>query len=303
MEYKNDIINEQDELNSQEYLGTFRWKFFLQFPKLTSNLYPYPITKWADYIGSRLDFEFEPYIVDALSYPLSIIHALHSIKDDITVVDNTINLILIGTSAKAEGRIAYESNYFDEIYHYLKIMTGKDFQLKIYLSGPEMQGNFNLKRDDIKYIFYKGKTGDFLKEYVMEFNKSNTYIIGLNCGFGAGFLRLTLSWVNDLIKLLKLGYPLIFTYTNDYEDMKGELAIFENLLKAVVISRQDDNPFKSMTTYKNDEEQWACGNYGYYMVKGSDKNRLNELSKYSQDKIKEEVEKVFRLAGIKIKNQ
>jgi hypothetical protein len=302
MEYEGDKMSDQEEYSSKEYLGTFRWKKSLKFRQLSEKLFPYPISKWSDYIDQRLDFEFEPFIVDALSYPLTIISALDNIKDKLKVYDNTINIILLGTAAKAEGRIAYESNYFDEIYNYLTLILKKTFKLKIFLSGPEMQGNMEIQRENIKYIFYKGKTGDFLKEYMMEFNKVNTFVIGLNCGFGAGYMHLTLSWVNDLTKLLKLGYHLIFTYTNDYEDMIGEIGIFEKLLKSNVFNRVEDNAFKSMTTYKNDDEQWACGNYGYYMINGYDKDNLSNILKYNPEKLKDEVINVFQCVGVNIKN-
>ena len=52
----------------------------------------------------------------------------------------------------------------------------------------------------------------------MNFNKNNTIIIGMNCGLGAGYLKLTKSWLPDLIKLIKLKCITIFTYTNDFED-------------------------------------------------------------------------------------
>ena len=72
----------------------------------------------------------------------------------------------------------------------------------------------------MKYIFSPLKSAEFLKKNVLEFSKTNTVFIGMNCGFGAGYLRLTNSWIDDLTKLLKFNYPMFFTYTNDYENNK-----------------------------------------------------------------------------------
>jgi hypothetical protein len=50
----------------------------------------------------------------------------------------------------------------------------------------------------MKYIFSPLKSAEFLKKNVLEFSKTNTVFIGMNCGFGAGYLRLTNSWIDDL---------------------------------------------------------------------------------------------------------
>ena len=47
----------------------------------------------------------------------------------------------------------------------------------------------------------------------MNFTKKNTFIIGLNFGFGAGYMKLTVSWFSDLVKLIKINFVVIFTYT------------------------------------------------------------------------------------------
>ena len=50
----------------------------------------------------------------------------------------------------------------------------------------------------------KATFGDFMKDYALDFSKTNTIIFGLNTGFGAGYVKLTLTWIDDLIKLLNL---------------------------------------------------------------------------------------------------
>ena len=144
---------------------------------------------------------------------------------------------------------------------------------------------------NLVYYFCSLNTGKFLKEYVMNFNKNNTIIIGMNCGFGSGNLKLTKSWFPDLIKLIKIKYITIFTYTNDYEDRPGEQAIIK-ILGSNIIYENKDNPFKSMTIYKSEDDDsiWACENLGFYVLYGGDRKKVIEMGKLkgkdSEDKIK-----------------
>jgi hypothetical protein len=323
--YKDQLYNEEEEMSSKEYLGTFRWKKSLKFPMLKSysnigEIVNYSQNKkWADFLEKRLSFEIEPYIVDALSYPMSIINSLDSLKNKIMNENSTnlkffkeknLNLIIIGASHKAEGRIALESNYFDEIYYYLaQEKNSFDFKLNLYFVGEEIASNNSYSskaHEKLIYNFFRGTTGDFLKLNALEFSKNNTLIAGVNCGFGAGYLKLTLSWVKDLSKLLKFNYPMIFTYTNTYEDMLGEYAIFEKFFNVEIFLKNEDNQFKSMTVYKNSEDLWSCGNHGFYIIyqpNGGDKNRLSNVFKLieNEEKLKSEVSEVLIKAGINIK--
>ena len=43
----------------------------------------------------------------------------------------------------------------------------------------------------------------------MNFNKNNSFIMGMNYGFGAGYMKLIKSWF-PVIKLIKLKYITIF---------------------------------------------------------------------------------------------
>lgn len=323
--YKDQLYNEDEEMSSTEYLGTFRWKKSLKFPMLKSysnigEIINYSQNKkWADFLEQRLSFEIEPYIVDALSYPMSIINSIDSLKNKISsnsslkfFKEKNINLIIIGSSHKAEGRIALESNYFDEIYYFMaQEKNSLDFKLNLYFVGEEISGDnstsYSSKANEkLIYNFFRGTTGDFLKINALEFSKNNTLIVGVNCGFGAGYMKLTLSWIKDLSKLLKFNYPMIFTYTNTYEDMLGEYAIFEKFFNVEICLKNEDNEFKSMTVYKNSEDLWSCGNHGFYIIyqpNGADKTRLSNVFKLieNENKLKEEVSEVLINSGIKIK--
>ena len=141
---KSDLIPEKEEINSNEYLGTFRWKRSLKFPILPPITTPMSytnLTKWGDFINNRLTSNtFEPYIVDALSYPISIIYAINSviqlneyINKEILEQQDTINVLILGASNKTECRIAMESNYFDEIYYFfVQITNNSDIKVNLY---------------------------------------------------------------------------------------------------------------------------------------------------------------------------
>lgn len=286
--YESSLIDNEEELNTNEYLGTFRWNKSLSFPKLKlpDNVLDYSkLDKWGEYLENRIDFEIEPYIVDALSYPLSVIYAIETYqKNNINlniIKEKVINIILIGTAQKTEGRIALESNYFDEIYYYLASKNSNLKELNLYFVGEEIKSNSQYTsklNSNIKYFFYGRNTGEFLKEKAFDLSKQTTLFFGFNCGFGAGYIKLSLSWVRDLIKLFRFGYVCIFSYTNDYEDKKGEVAIIKRI-GGIVNCYIEDNPFKAMTTYKSEEDLWSCGNYGLYFINSFDKNKLADAIK------------------------
>ena len=309
---KNDLTSEKEELQSNEYLGTFRWKRSLKFPLLPIITHPISYTKlnkWSEYINIRLDTnQFEPYVIDALSYPMSIIYSINSIVNlneyidlDILKEEETINVVILGASNKTECRIALESNYFDEIYYFFIELTGNtELKVNLYFVGEEVNTeaeSYNSKNNkNLTYYFSKHNTGNFLKENIMNFNKKNTFIIGLNCGFGAGYLKLTKSWFTDLIKLIKINYIIIFTYTNDYEDKIGEQSII-NLLGGKIIYENNDNPFKSMTTYKSEDENyiWSCGNYGFYVLFGGDRKKIMSMGKLTSEEIEKKIKETIKI--------
>ena len=309
---KSDLIPENDELNSNEYLGTFRWKRSLKFPVLpkVSNEMSYTsLTKWGDFINNRLTSKtFEPYIIDALSYPISIIYAINSviqlneyITKEILEQQDEINILILGASNKTECRIAMESNYFDEIYYFFNELTNnKNIRINLYFVGEEVKTETESYKSNsnpnLVYNFCHLNTGDFLKEYVMNFNKNNTFIMGMNCGFGAGYMKLTKSWFPDLIKLIKLKFITIFTYTNDFEDKPGEQAIIK-MMGGNIVFENKDNPFKSMTTYTSEENDkiWACGNYGFYVLYGGDRKKVMEMGKLKDKEIEDKIKSVIKI--------
>lgn len=157
------------------------------------------------------------------------------------------------------------------------------FELNLIFTGEEITLNNNYKsknNSNLNYYFYSLKTMNFFKENSLEFTNTNSLVIGLNCGFGAGYIKLTNSWIKDIQLLLKMKYFIGFTCACDYEDFKGEKLIFE-YLEGNILLENTDNKFKSMSTYtsqsnelkNNNDENWSCGNYCYYIVYGSKNNR------------------------------
>ena len=108
---KDFIFDDAEELNKGEYLGTFRWKKGLTFPKL---LFEYDrldhsynqISKWAEFIDKRVNFDIAPHMMDAMSYPLTIVNSLIELQkiylNFSLIYEKSINLIFIGSSQKCE---------------------------------------------------------------------------------------------------------------------------------------------------------------------------------------------------------
>lgn len=261
-----------------------------------------------------------PSMIDALSYPYSIISIIRKflslkkldletiIKFALSNINKaSFNVILIGAAERTEERIAKNSKYYHEIYYYFfseiinhvkQTLNYKNdnelisylkkiydnLKINIVFTGEEISTHTGLiNLNIVNYSFFALKTLPFFQENLFEFNKENTVIIGMNCGFGAGYEKLTLSWIKDLQLLLKMKFLLGFTYTNDYEDYKGEILIM-NHLTAKILTEQNEQNFKSMSIYQSNEttsdsnenekdNNWSCGNYGYYLVQGSRVNK------------------------------
>ena len=79
------------------------------------------------------------------------------------------------------------------------------------------------------------------------------------------------SWLPDLIELLRRGIVAVFTCANDYSDLRGELAIFVQLLGAEVVIEPSRNPFKAATVVRESDEarcEWSCSSCYLYAVCG-----------------------------------
>ena len=103
---------------------------------------------------------------------------------------------------------------------------------------------------------------------------ASSIVVGFNTGMGSGLEALMRSWLPDLLLLLRLGLPSVFTCANDYSDLRGELTVFKNLLGANVALRPQRNPFKAATIVREPGAEpgapgeWSCSSIYLYAVHG-----------------------------------
>ena len=52
-----------------------------------------------------------------------------------------------------------------------------------------------------------------------------------------------------------------------------------------------------MTTYKSEDNDnmWACGNYGYYVLQGGDKSTLTKMAKLSKNEVEDLIRKTITI--------
>jgi hypothetical protein len=64
------------------------------------------------------------------------------------------------------------------------------------------------------------------------------------------------SWALDILFLLNLNYPIVFTQANDYSDLRGETRVFEKLFGGHIqyFMSPSENPFRAMSHYVDDNK-------------------------------------------------
>jgi len=201
---------------------------------------------WDNYRVRLEGMKITPPLIDALSFPLTVAYGIHLAKFDEC---KELNVIIMGATEKAEQRIFIESDYYQEIL----VLLPNIERLNAYLVGPEISIGMHLqtvkKTDKFKGYFYKGKLMEFFKEMGIGLNPKNTLLIGLNTGLGMKHAGLIMSWLKDLKFFIKKKYTMIFTSSNDYEDLAGETHIMTNILQANYVIQVAKNPFCGMTRY------------------------------------------------------
>jgi len=119
-----------------------------------------------------------------------------------------------------EERIFATTNYFEELTNFY---PESDFTL--YFVGPELSSERSNKEVKINERLRGHFKRDVASSFVMEIGqeklpsvlpKESSFFIGFNPGFGSGYDKLLESWAIDLVVLLSLGYPIVFTQANDY---------------------------------------------------------------------------------------
>lgn len=138
---------------------------------------------------------------------------------------------------------------------------------KLHFAGPELSEGMHQKteskNDRLSATFFRGTTSEYLLNGFEHLGamkealpRENTVFIGYNPGFGSGYDKLLISWALDILFLVNLGYPVVFTQASDFSDLKGEQRVFERMFKKSVKFFMEplENPFRAVTTYSEDSE-------------------------------------------------
>ena len=266
-------------------VGTLRWKSGASFPRLgawpTELVGRAPkLTGWRDYLEWRIPadatgtIKVEAPLLDGLSYPLSLIHALQSLRLR-PPQPGPLYLIIIGASSKAEERLVRDSDYWQELSRFF---VGASIEL--VFCGPEMasatHGKVTRLSSHLTARNFHGTLGELLRKEPRHTAES-TVVVGFNTGFGncsegmhKGGFPLMMGWLPDLIALLQLGLVAVFTCANDYSDLRGELTLFQTL-HAEMILPPSRNPFKAATVVRESDAakcEWSCSSCYTYAICG-----------------------------------
>lgn len=266
-------------------VGTLRWDESSRFPRLPAwpaslvgDEAPLP-EGWRGYLEMRLlpdaggVIRVEPPMLDGLSYPLSLLHAMRLLRLR-PPSHETLTVLIIGSSSKAEARLLRDSNYWDELVHFLPSAV-----LHLVFVGPEIA-----EIDDgvevappsprLSAECVRGTLGALLAQRP-QLTAANTVCVGFNTGMGSGLYPLMQSWLPDLTEMLRREMVCIFTCANDYSDLKGELLVFQ-LLGAQLVLKPQRSPFKAATIVRapsseksaNGGVEWSCSSCFLYAVRG-----------------------------------
>ena len=286
-------------------VGTLRWSEQDRFPVLA----PWPrgevagtLTNWRDYLEMRLPpdatgtIRVEPPMLDGLSYPLPLVYALQRLRMQ-PPSPGPLTLLVVGASSKAEERLMRESTYWYELTHFFP-----GTQIELVFCGPEISHASHGRstrhagrHGALSSRCYHGTLGELLRTEPHH-TAEDTIVVGFNTGMGntsagmakGGFMlmqsgshdcmgmakggfMLMQSWLPDLVDLLRVGFVAIFTCANDYSDLRGELAIFAQILRAELVLPPQRSPFKAATVVRESDAEkceWSCSSCYLYAVCG-----------------------------------
>eukprot|EP00742_Colponemidia_sp_Colp-10_P008361 GILJ01009055.1.p1 GENE.GILJ01009055.1~~GILJ01009055.1.p1 ORF type:complete len:363 (+),score=28.28 GILJ01009055.1:37-1125(+) len=275
---------EEPQTNTGECVGTFRWAKGQQMKSLPAfPSSPPELADWKTFVNWRFstsesdEINLEPAMLDALSYPLSLVFALKKLNYTADLAQ-IVNIAILGATAKAEERIALESDYFTEIINYFPSL-----RFHLHFVGPEISRSNHLRTistNDSRCTlsFYRGTAGEFFLEFPP--SRSHTVLVSFNPGYGSGFVELTTSWIKDLVFILRLGVPMIFTCANDYSDLRGEQLVLKEVLGPRFILEPMENPFRAVSYFHEPgkrETAWSCSNSYVYAIQCFDGARSGPL--------------------------
>lgn len=146
-------------------------------------------------------------LLDALSFPVTILFGMAQLN---LVPGSHLNVLALGTSRRAEERVARSSRIWDELSHYF------DTKIDLWLVGPEISGSGVVNKTAMMTTrVFKGTYLDFAKAHTDVVENQSTFHVIFNGGFGnfpeSGQYSLLWSWLPDLRSLTASNAPLMFT--------------------------------------------------------------------------------------------
>lgn len=264
-----------EEPGTGQCVGTLRWSADAPFPLLPSwsERVPPPLNGWHSYLECRLPpdptgtIRVQPPMLDGLSYPLTLAHALRVLRLQ-PPRPGPFVVLVIGASSKAEERLLRDSNYWEELLHFVP-----STKVELVFVGPEIEAIYHgerVERGRLTARCFRGTLGQLLHAEPHH-SAETTVAVGFNTGMGSGLYPLMNSWLPDLLALLRHQFVAIFSCANDYSDLNGELMVFRELLRANVIVPPQKNPFKAATVVREDAREkceWSCSSSYIYAVCG-----------------------------------
>jgi len=199
-------------------------------------------------------------------------------------------VVLMGAAARAEQRVALDTNYFDELGY-----EWADEDVVLWFVGPEisLKGASKKRADlppNLSLRFHRGTVQSLFGEEggLRGVLPSDVDLfIGFNAGFGSYVEsksgNLLLEWLDDLHFLADSGATLVFTCANDYGDVQGEVAVMSKIVGARFLMAPRKNPFAMATTLlgegvtpdmvERNGTGWSRGNAFWYATRGADDRR------------------------------
>lgn len=287
-----------DQPDGTDYVGTLRWHPSTTFPDLPQSDRLAPLTGWEQYFHIRLScpdedddtvsqspaqepYVLQPQQLDGLSFPLTCARMMRVAMQAKVICPQAcahLMVVNVGAAAKAEERLLRQSSYWSELRNYVWPGCSK---VTLWLVGPEVSASelnvstrcSSSSRVEFAAHTHRGGIGEWIKLHAAEMSDSSTQpmMYATNTGMGAGNMKLTLAWLPDIIELIRLNIPIIFTCANDYADVKGETIIMHSVLRAKVVREPEKNLFSAVTTVHAPdarETTWSCPNSFVYMIKG-----------------------------------
>lgn len=176
-----------------EYVGTFRWGPEIPLPPLP----PFApgtapgLGGWMEYLEVRLASTLQPgddtirvphpSMMDGLSWPLTFLSGLRGLfasgaldPKEYLGVGKVLRVAVLGCSSRAEGRLLTESNYWDELVHFLAPTA-----VELWLIGPEIAPEAHLvkirlgSRENCVAVQFRGGARDGITTLARQLSSAN----------------------------------------------------------------------------------------------------------------------------------